>query len=387
MSVKSMMDSLQTPMTRRPPKFQAVCSHLTDLAHRLGPGVKLPTVAQMRDQMGVSIATLNTALGELEAQRIIYRKHGVGIFVSERLNHKSICLICDPSFFQAAGTSPFWNMLIERSRLRAEAHNEDFSYHFALPRSGSGIGAEPRVSPLHEGLVREIKAGCVDGILGIGLSEGDADWLEAQRVPFVAFAGPGRYMVQLASQEMIEAGVENLAQQGCRRAALWSPVAPHRPGGPSTEPTEASRWFKESLERQGLPFEGGLVEENHHIFRPDGEPHAVTHQEQGFETASRVFGDRKIEPPDGILCTDDMMMVGALNAFRRLNIEPGKDVRIVTHGNVGSPVLMGWEEHLSVVANDPDEVVQNMFSLLETLMAGQTPTERVVRVHPRLLSR
>jgi DNA-binding LacI/PurR family transcriptional regulator len=380
-----MTETLQTPLTRRPPKFQAVCARLTDLAHRLGPGEKLPTVAQLRDQLGVSVATLNTALGELEAQHILQRKHGVGIYVSERLHHRTICLVCDPSFFQAAATSPFWNMLIERSQKRAEAHQEQFSYHFSLPQSSNG---EPRLAPLHEGLLREIKAGCVDGILAVGLNTPDTAWMEEQWVPFVAFAGPGPYVVGMDNARLVDIAVEQLAAQGCRRIAFWSAVSPHRTEG---QPPRATvplgvREFKAAMERHGLTFEPALVEDNCHLCREDGKPHTVTHQEQGYNTACRVFGDQKIAPPDGIVCADDMLLVGALNLLPKLGVRVGEDVRIATHGNIGSPVLLGWEDRLTIIAYDPDEVVAEMFRLLERLMEGEKPIPNFAMVRPRLLT-
>src|SRR5690349_21798618 len=88
-------------------KLQETCGQIENLAQTLGPDAKLPTVIQLRDRLGVSVATLNSAFTELEAQRVIRRKHGVGIYVSSRIRQRTVCLICDPSFFRAVGASPF----------------------------------------------------------------------------------------------------------------------------------------------------------------------------------------------------------------------------------------------------------------------------------------
>ena len=61
-------------------RFQLACERLIELAHELGPDAKLPTVLQLRDRLGISIATLNSVLNELEAQRVVRRKHGIGQF-------------------------------------------------------------------------------------------------------------------------------------------------------------------------------------------------------------------------------------------------------------------------------------------------------------------
>ena len=68
---------------RREVRAQALRARLVDLAHDLGPGARMPTMLQLRDSLGVSIATLDSALSELEAQNVVYRRHGVGTFVTD----------------------------------------------------------------------------------------------------------------------------------------------------------------------------------------------------------------------------------------------------------------------------------------------------------------
>ncbi len=58
--------SFNTGRVGRQTKFQEICGRITDLAYELGPDAKLPTVLKLRDTLGVSIATLNAVLSELE---------------------------------------------------------------------------------------------------------------------------------------------------------------------------------------------------------------------------------------------------------------------------------------------------------------------------------
>jgi DNA-binding LacI/PurR family transcriptional regulator len=360
----------------RQTKLQAVCAQLIDLAHTLGPGRKLPTVVQLRDSLGVSVATLSSALSELEAQKVLCRKHGVGIYVSPQLHHKAISLVCDPSFFQTPGASPFWQMLVEQVRSRAAAHQEALSFHFALP-PGQGN------APLHDGLAGEIRAGRVHGILAVGLSPSTVGWIRDQRVPVVAFAGPAAWMVGLDNRELVRLAVERLAMQGCRRIGLWAPVAPFRRGDAApTEPSAANVAFREALAEHGLAFDPGLVRENRHLIA--GARTSVTLQEQGYRTALEVFGGGGTDKPDGIVSTDDMMAHGALVALQKLGVCVGEHVKIATHANRGSPVLLGWEDDLTVIEVDPAEIVQTMFEMLEMLMDGKTPPERRVSIKPRV---
>ena len=97
-------------------KPQELCAQLAALAQRLGPEAKLPTVTELRKSLGVSLTTLNSALGQLEERGVIERRHGVGIFVAAQWQPKhvpkAISLVCDPTFFQVAGHSPFWDLLV-----------------------------------------------------------------------------------------------------------------------------------------------------------------------------------------------------------------------------------------------------------------------------------
>jgi DNA-binding GntR family transcriptional regulator len=88
---------------------------------------------ELRDSLGVSVVTLNRALSELEAQGVISRRHGVGIFVSSQLGQKTIGLVFDRNIF-GANASPFWDMLISKARDRASSHNEKFSLFLAMVR-------------------------------------------------------------------------------------------------------------------------------------------------------------------------------------------------------------------------------------------------------------
>jgi len=376
------------PTTVRPTKLQETCGRLAEIAQELGPEAKLPTVLQLRDRLGVSVATLNAALSELEAQRLIRRKHGVGIYVSPRIQQRNVVLLCDPSFFRAPGASPFWNLLVDQVRRRAAEGNEAISLHFAVdsldrPQPQSGVEL------LNDGLADELAAGRIDGVLGVGLPLPVADWMERQNVPMVAFAGPGLCMVGIKASEYSRLGVAALARQGSRRIALWtvsSPFRPHGLYGPRASVSDPQLGiFEEALRAHGREFDPALVRDSRSLVVP-GSYHTESHQEQGFRKAQEVFGPGT-DPatwPDGIISTDDMLTQGALTALHKLGMRIGEDVRIATHANVGSPALLGWEEELTLMEIDPAEIVSLMFAQLEACMDGDVPVDRNRQVRPRL---
>jgi DNA-binding LacI/PurR family transcriptional regulator len=366
-------------------KLQETCGQLADLAETLGPDAKLPTVIQLRDQLGVSVATLNSALTELEAQRVIRRKHGVGIYVSPRIRQRTVCLICDPSFFRVSGASPFWNLFVDRVRQRAEAEREEFSFHFTAD-DPTVMAGEASSSPLQSALVNDITNGRVDGILCVGVLEPTMEWIDAHQIPIVAFAGPGPYIVGIDSHEMIRLGVKALAEKGCRRIAYWSPVAPYR-ASPQNLPLNPKKLevFARSLSAASLPLYPELIEQNEALATLPTY-HTQSHQEQGYNLVMKIFGPES-DPrtrPDGILSADDMQTQGALTALQRLGIRVGEEVQIATHANVGSPALLGWENDIILIEVDPSEIVHQMFSKLERLMEGITPNQKIYEVTPRL---
>ena len=367
-------------------KLQETCGHISNLAHTLGPNAKLPTVVQLRDQFGVSVATLNSALTELEAQRVIRRKHGVGIYVSRQIRHRNVCLLCDPSFFRASGASPFWNLLVVQVRERAEAEREAFSFHFTADDPAVALSDEVTSAPLQNGLVNDITNGRVDGILCVGVLKPTMEWLSRQQVPIVTFAGPGPYTVGIKTEEVIRVGVSALAEKGCQRIGYWSPVSPYRVCETSLPlSTDETRFFEACVTGAGLVPNPALIHRNSPLVTP-GEYHTLSHQEQGFNMVMELFGPDSDpnQRPDGIISTDDMQTQGALTAFQRLNITVGTDIQIATHANVGSPVLLGWEDALTLIEVDPGEIVNHMFSKLECLMDGMTTVHTTERVVPRL---
>ncbi|MBC8136122.1 MAG: GntR family transcriptional regulator [Fibrella sp.] len=372
-------------------KFQEVCGRLTDMAHQLGPDAKLPTVLQLRDRLGVSIATLNSVLTELETQRVVRRRHGVGIYVAPDIRQHRVALICDPSFFRVAGTSPFWGLLVEKVRQRAEQEREAFSFHFALEVADKSFADKPSdelgdTNPyLPENMIEDLRAGRVDAVLGVGLPQITADWIERQDIPFVAFAGPGKYIFGLDSNEIIRRGVTHLCEQGCRKIGYWGAISPHRYVSPSPDPS-ANPVYVETLAANGRAFDPDLVWDNQHLIPAGGGVHTLSHQEQGYHAAMEAFGTHtdRMDWPDGIFSADDMATQGLLTALQRLGIQVGEEIKIATHANAGSPALLGWEDRITRLEVDPAEIVGGMFDTVEDLLHGKEPKAGFIEVKPRL---
>jgi DNA-binding LacI/PurR family transcriptional regulator len=374
-----------SPPIGKQTRVQEVCGTLTKLAHELGPNAKLPTVVQLRDRLGVSVTTINTVLSELEARQIVRRRHGVGIYVAPKIQQHRISLVCAPSFLSVSGPSPFWRILVEQANRRADSEREMLILHFSTEPLLTMEGAPIDVPALPEGLAEDIRQGRVDGVLGIGLSPATAEWIEEQNVPFVAFAGPANYTFALDSADLIRQAVRILAQSGCERIGYWTTLSPYRPLTYNIENINLSV-FRDALQEAGQPFYSSLVRENYYLIPPEGGSHSVTHQEQGYHNGMKVFGPdaSSSEWPDGIVSSDDMLTLGLLSALQRLKIPVGEELKIATHVNTDSPVLLGWEDRLIRLEVDPSEIVNGMFDTLESLMNGETLAPMDKEIKPQL---
>jgi DNA-binding LacI/PurR family transcriptional regulator len=362
-------------------KTHAVCDRLTELAEQLGPDQKFPTFTELRNQMGVSVVTLSSALDELEAQQVLYRRPGVGIFVSPKFGVKSIALVCEPGFFQLVGTSPFWDILLKKTQERASALHWEVHYHFANTDDNN-------VTLLHRNLLSDIQGGRVHGLLSIGGGEQAYSMLEGADVPFVAYAGEGPYVVVMEPDGGVSTGAKMLVEAGCRRIAFWSPVMPYRVvGDPAHDLALRNAAASATLTSFHLPFYPELVERNFDLITdPNNRRQTeLSLVEQGYQTAYRVFRRENFVLPDGIVSCNDMFTQGMMAAFRELGVCLNAQVRVASHANKGSSALLGVEKDLYLFEVDPAEIVQAMFTLLEAQMNGIEPASRryIVTTTPR----
>lgn len=373
----SPMPAFVSPTSPLSTKATRTRADLEALVRRQKPETKLPTVIQLAAELGVSKGTVHTALLELEREQLIQRRHGRGIYVAPTAQ-TSLVVICEPGIFRTTSRSPFWDLLTERIRERAESLSYRFSLHFAL----APTQIEEDGVPLHSGIAAQIRSGEVGGVIGIGLQEPVWKWIEAHDVPFASFANWGKRCVGIDSAGKVRAGVTALWQQGCRRIGLWAPQPPYvaRPTDihSSSSVTDSLRV---ELEQRGLPFEAALVKDNSHLRPHEGAYTTESHQEQGYRTAHEVF-DAVGPQPDGVVILDDLMAHGAFVALRRLGVEVGRDVQVAAHVNKDLNVLLG-SERFTPIEIDVQQVIDALFQLLEAARSNE-PMCRML-IQPSLL--
>lgn len=374
-------------MARKPlaymTKTQALSTHLIKMARQMGPGARLPTMAQLAEETGTSVMTLNRALSELEAQGWVVRRQGSGTYVTERAGQNAVGLVYDREGF-GVGESPFRSLLLHEAQRRADDANERFSLFLAEPSQNV---------PVHPDLAEAIKTRRISGLLYAANSRSKAlSWLLKQNLPLVAlaYAPLAPYRVRINHAQTAAMGTRELLRQGCKRIALWMPV------GVGLGATEGSSSFEELDAYKAALQEGGASYDESLVYRLSDLSHEpaserIRNREQGQAAARAVFEEQdKSLWPDGVVCLDDDMTRGALATWLHLGIKIGKEpdstLKVASHTNKASDLLWGFESSITLLEFDPAEVAGAMFSMLETLLRDEEPESPVVSVAPRLVA-
>lgn len=353
-------------------KVEEISKHLRSMAMEKGPGAQLPTVRALCQHLATTRVTLREALTLLEAEKIIYTKDRQGIFVSPNIHHKSIHVIFSSNTF-ALPVSPVWSMLWiqmeQEAQLRAAFKNEICTFHLVKPTDDLHYS-------LPEAIETMLQTERVDGVLAIGFQSMGKGVLNANKFPCVTFAGEGVCTIYLNSFEFARLATEALIRQNCRRMGWWAYNYPFYP----LEKMREVQAFRQLLQRHKKPLYPELIRTPH----PPPSQTSLSFQEQGYLLAREVFEGPESARPDGVVIADDMMTDGALVAFDELGLRIGHDIQVVTHANVGSPILFGRTKHMTVIEYDSALIAQALFSALDLLMAGQKPEELNIKIPPRL---
>jgi DNA-binding LacI/PurR family transcriptional regulator len=352
-------------------KVDELCQRLRTLALEKGPGAQLPTVRVLCESLATTRVTLREALNLLEAEHIIYTKERQGIFVSPNIYHKSIHIFFASSSF-AAPASPFWSMLwveLEQEAQRRATFKDEFcTFHLVKPKD------DPDYS-IPESIDSMLQTERADGALLVGFYTRGKGMLNREGIPGVTFAGEGPWVVRLDGIEFGRMATEVLMRQDCKRMGWWAYNVVTHP----LERMEEVQAFRQTLQEYRKPLYPELIRIPH--VPPQT---SLSLQEQGYLLAREVFEGPVSARPDGLVISNDMMTDGALVAFEDLGIRVGSDIKIVTHANVGSPILFGRTKNMTVIEYDPALLAQAMFSMLDTLMAGRKPAEPSIWIRPRM---
>jgi DNA-binding LacI/PurR family transcriptional regulator len=335
---------------------------LLAMAMELGAGSKMPPVRTLCTDFGVSTSTLDPVLRRLELRGTILREHGRGVFVTDRVDHKTVGVVFGGDIFSPS-FSPFWSLLLQAAReLTADGPFVPRAY-LDISDGAGGLGG-------HERLVEDLEARRLDGLLLLSpqVDRDEAAELRAYGLPLVVFGGQGdgNWSVAIDWEPLLmQAGAE-LARLGCRHVGLLAPPA---------QGAVLEEAFRQAC-ADGVRIDDWSYETWANVILGAGTRENCAHRLTG-----RMIAEQATNPlPEALISLGDTATRGAITALLQAGLHPGRDIRIVSAENKGSPVLDPYAADITRIAIDPRECMQAALGMLETLMAGGTPEVNPVRV-------
>jgi DNA-binding LacI/PurR family transcriptional regulator len=347
-------------------KHRATVAAIRALACLAGPGGKLPTVRELSARLAVAKATVDDALDTLAAHGLVRRKHGSGIYVLPAIRQKTVGIVFGGDIF-SPGFSPFWSLLLQA--IQAQTAGCDLQPRAYLDIAGGRQGLGD-----HHQLMEDLHAERLHALLLIAPQSGwdECDFVRSLTIPLVTLdardmgwvAGfDERALLRLAAHAVVDGGP-------ARRIALLG--------------FEPNRELLED-ELRGAGYAGEPVLDWSHLHWASRFSAGDTQEHCARRLVAQLLSSAGREAvPDVIVSTEDTMTRGAVTALQGAGLQVGRDVRIVTSENRGSPVLEPYADCLTRIVFDPAECIRAALGMLEVLMDGGTPPERMVLIAPHL---
>ena len=344
-------------------KQPQVTAALVAMAKKLGPGAKMPTARELVRKLGVASSTLMRCIDILERRRVLHSRQGSGIYVDERVAQKSVALVFGENIFSQKA-SEFGSLVLKCCALRAAKHNERFTFSLDLP----GVVNEqaPAVPALLD-IADAFNEGMIDGVILLNGPKHEA-WLRKQGVPVVSGSpseeDPQAHVVSMDYRQLVQRGVENLYDAGCRKLGLIGIFRNHK------------EMFQTAIQKRDLTANDEWIVVPENNLGRVSEAHATLGEAYADQFLSQcgwgVGNKRNAHLPDGLLITEDMLTLGVLPLLAKRGVRIGRDLIICTHSNMGSRVLADWESEVLHVRCNPEDIAMALFDMLEDLMAGNS---------------
>ncbi|MCG9894773.1 MAG: winged helix-turn-helix domain-containing protein [Fimbriimonadaceae bacterium] len=333
-----------------------VVEELRRLAEEAGPGAKLPSVRDLRDSLGISHAPLDSALGHLQREGIIERRHGAGIFVRDRIGLQRCGLIVDAALLCGADFSPFWSILLRHLLGAGRASGFDVVLYLAQTDQVFSDRDAVDDSAVPVGLVNELAEGHLRGLIVLGIPQALYNYLDTFGVPISSFAGYGRHRVELAGGPVLTAaGVLAALEDGARTIRVLGSAE-------DLEPQTLQICRAAGVEVSLLP--GGTAPTE-----------SLMHPRLSQGLAIGASCPLKDLLGASVVSSNDLRSQGFLAAIRNRGLAPARDFNFYSHANRESPILLGWEAEMVRIEVDAEEVAVGLVEMLTGQMTGRMPPE------------
>ncbi|MGE9296070.1 MAG: substrate-binding domain-containing protein, partial [Puniceicoccales bacterium] len=108
------------------------------------------------------------------------------------------------------------------------------------------------------------------------------------------------------------------------------------------------------------------------------------YETEGRAMTARLFEQCNGRLPEGLIIKDDMLARGVCTELENRGVVVGRDIKILSQANADCDVLQDWEDRLFLIEFDSSQIVEAMFSELESLMEQPNDPRPPVAVRGRL---
>lgn len=350
-------------------KKTGVVEALERLARALGPGARLPRMRELAEALGITLATLDQGLTQLERRGLLDRRPRSGVFVSGRIAKKAVGMVIGWNIFAAGDDAAFYALLMEHCVKLAEARGKRFSVFLDYQAQESADGKMPAA---HQDLVDALDDGRLDGLLLVSPhGPAQTQWLAEQGVPLVALTLPDASGIVIDSAAMVRMAIGELMRMGVRKIGVIAATEKH------------ARQFREEMTALGRSVEEAWVAIRGLL------PYRTPFELEGRACAERLLqrAEERQEPglPGGLIVMDDLMARGACALLAEKGHRIGETIQVVSHSNRGSRVLAAWADKVIRCEFDPALIAEAMFNRLEARM-DQCPPQAAAVFVPQLIS-
>ena len=316
----------------------------------LEPGSRLPSERTISDICDVSRPILRLALDTLVWSQHLQKIPGKGTFVTPRSGsgRKGIGCILPP-------VNPHmkyvWPYLFSQA-IVSEAVRSGFETIVYLSNVAEEKGR----------MERDIKSGRIRGILAMGTLK----WF-VESIPIVCGSrvAPG-WAVDVDFYRLVCQAIALLEERGRRKIALVNAY-----GKNSSHHNDVIRGLLDAFREHGLSLREEWV--------VDGTGGGA--EDSGDRAVRRLW--ELEEHPDGIIFNDDFYAMGGTMALVELGVQVPEEVIVVTHMNKG--YRLPYPVPVLGIEVNPNKLAREMLAMLDLLMRGDAPSQRLVLVKPEVV--
>lgn len=208
-------------------RYQRVAEALrVEIFRDYKPGDKLPAESRLKARFGVGLGTLREALGQLEKDGLIVRRHGSGTYVLDPFDQAGkslpwVAVLCDHDCSGERDGSFFLHgpyLLWEYFRRHGYSARIYLGHGKNDARADGSFARE---------LARDMEDGLLRGVVSVADTGGAANvrFFEENNIPFVGFGSRNRrhpFTVEYGNEEGIRKIVRYFHQQGRTKLAYLS---------------------------------------------------------------------------------------------------------------------------------------------------------------------